>query len=123
MAKKLKVVLFNVDGVKLLTNPEPSQYEGHPKCAIDPDLGLVEGLSPHQWDLRNGRIVPVDLPADAEVPSIEPVKEVTSPGFEVGPETEELSQAPVQKDFTLLLHYGIIVAVSVSLSLLLGKLL
>lgn len=57
---KSKVVIFTSNNARILSNPENiDQYRDLKDCVIDPDLTLVQGLSPHHWKLLDGKVTPM----------------------------------------------------------------
>ena len=60
MSEKVKVVTFGPHGARILINPELSQYDSSLHI-VNPDLSAVAGLSPHEWSLVDGKVVPAPL--------------------------------------------------------------
>lgn len=53
---KTKIVVFNQYGARVYTNPDLASL-GSQLYAVNPDLEEVRDLSPHQWDLEEGKVV------------------------------------------------------------------
>lgn len=55
----MKVIVFSPRGTRIYKNPAKDQYEPHPHFIVTgtSDLDAVRGLPPHEWELKNGKVV------------------------------------------------------------------